>query len=416
MVNHYTVLGVTDFASIGEIRSAYHKLSRKLHPDVNDGDPFFTEKFKEIQGAYELLTNSFKRQRYDTELQAYFDYLKNPYRDTPTDFEPEPEPEPQPPKREDVRRETPQPPIKKEKTTGSAIFTLIILAGIAFAVYKFISKAIAHDDKPVTTSQYADSKKSETVRTNSDTVSSNKSTPDTSPKIIVAPDKSIPKAPSAIISNDNNNNNNDDNYKEINDDYFTVGSTKKKVLKVQGNPSETEDHYTFERWIYPGGSVDFVNGIVKEFSNSRNALKIRLIDESEVSSDETAYFTVGSTKKKVLKVQGNPSETEDHYTFERWIYPGGSVDFVNGIVKEFSNSRNALKIRLIDESEVSSDETAYFTVGSTKKKVLKVQGNPSETEDHYTFERWIYPGGSVDFVNGIVKQFSNPNSKLKVKL
>ena len=46
MDNYYKILGVVNFASLDEIKMAYRKLSKKLHPDVNDGDKFFEEKFK----------------------------------------------------------------------------------------------------------------------------------------------------------------------------------------------------------------------------------------------------------------------------------------------------------------------------------------------------------------------------------
>jgi molecular chaperone DnaJ len=61
----YEVLGVSRSASADEIKSAYRKLARKYHPDVNQGDPSAEEKFKEVSGAYEILSDPEKRQRYD---------------------------------------------------------------------------------------------------------------------------------------------------------------------------------------------------------------------------------------------------------------------------------------------------------------------------------------------------------------
>ena len=61
----YEILGVTRDASSGEIKAAYRRLARELHPDVN-GDPADQERFKEITGAYEILSDPEKRQRYDT--------------------------------------------------------------------------------------------------------------------------------------------------------------------------------------------------------------------------------------------------------------------------------------------------------------------------------------------------------------
>jgi molecular chaperone DnaJ len=60
----YDVLGVTRDASDEDIRRAYRRLARELHPDVN-GDPAAEERFKEIAGAYEILSDPERRARYD---------------------------------------------------------------------------------------------------------------------------------------------------------------------------------------------------------------------------------------------------------------------------------------------------------------------------------------------------------------
>lgn len=62
MADHYQVLGVTREASADEIKKAYRKLARELHPDVN---PDAGEKFKEVTAAYEVLSDPQKRQMYD---------------------------------------------------------------------------------------------------------------------------------------------------------------------------------------------------------------------------------------------------------------------------------------------------------------------------------------------------------------
>ena len=60
----YDVLGVSRDASDEDIRKAYRRLARELHPDVN-GDPAAEERFKEIAGAYEILSDPERRARYD---------------------------------------------------------------------------------------------------------------------------------------------------------------------------------------------------------------------------------------------------------------------------------------------------------------------------------------------------------------
>ena len=63
MKNYYSILGVTPDSSDAEIKSAYRKLARKYHPDVN---PYGTARFKDITEAYETLSDAKKRIQYDT--------------------------------------------------------------------------------------------------------------------------------------------------------------------------------------------------------------------------------------------------------------------------------------------------------------------------------------------------------------
>lgn len=63
--DYYDVLGVSKDASDAEIKSAFRKLAKKYHPDLNKDDPSAAEKFKEAQEAYEVLSDEQKRSQYD---------------------------------------------------------------------------------------------------------------------------------------------------------------------------------------------------------------------------------------------------------------------------------------------------------------------------------------------------------------
>jgi len=65
MIDYYEVLGVEKNASAEDIKKAYKNLALKYHPDRNGGDKDAEDKFKEINEAYQTLSNQDKRNRYD---------------------------------------------------------------------------------------------------------------------------------------------------------------------------------------------------------------------------------------------------------------------------------------------------------------------------------------------------------------
>ncbi len=63
--DYYEILGLPRTATDKDIRKEYRKLARQYHPDVNPGDHSAEEKFKEINEAYQVLSDPEKRRKYD---------------------------------------------------------------------------------------------------------------------------------------------------------------------------------------------------------------------------------------------------------------------------------------------------------------------------------------------------------------
>ena len=68
-LNYYHILGVSASATVREIKLAYKKLAIQYHPDKHQGNTYFEEKFKQVNEAYQVLSNPHKRAAYDLKLQ-----------------------------------------------------------------------------------------------------------------------------------------------------------------------------------------------------------------------------------------------------------------------------------------------------------------------------------------------------------
>jgi curved DNA-binding protein CbpA len=76
MKNYYQILGIQETASKEQVKKAYKQLSLKYHPDKNNGDHFYSELFKNINEANQVLSNDSKRAEYDFLLNDYFHHIR----------------------------------------------------------------------------------------------------------------------------------------------------------------------------------------------------------------------------------------------------------------------------------------------------------------------------------------------------
>jgi len=164
MKNFYQILGLHKDASSAEIKTAFRKLSKKFHPDVNQGDKFFEELFKEIQSAYEVLGDEDNRAAYD---------LRSGYRKTSPNSSnsAQEQPAPQPPPRTEPKSNPKQEPDKTAKATGETtvpkskkgrsvwgIIIFILVGGFFHAVFKNANKTSSNSTvaKASTANEYVD--------------------------------------------------------------------------------------------------------------------------------------------------------------------------------------------------------------------------------------------------------------------
>lgn len=94
MTNYYQFLGISQTASQEEIKSAFKKKAIQYHPDKHAGDVHMEELFKKINSAYQTLSNSYSKSKYDLSLNRpsppppiyryYHHYTKTPFRPPPT--------------------------------------------------------------------------------------------------------------------------------------------------------------------------------------------------------------------------------------------------------------------------------------------------------------------------------------------
>jgi hypothetical protein len=71
MKDFYYILGLSPNCSLDEIKAAYRKLSKKLHPDLNQGDQYFENKCRDVKEAFETLRDPSKRRLYDDHLKNF---------------------------------------------------------------------------------------------------------------------------------------------------------------------------------------------------------------------------------------------------------------------------------------------------------------------------------------------------------
>lgn len=229
MTNCYKVLGVRNFAGAEEIKTAYRKLSKKFHPDLNGGDPFFEERFKEVQNAYELLCDVQRRTIHDRSLEQS---TTTGTFSSPTNHDHKPE---------DQLNEPDS--YLAYFTIGSSLDHVRRLQGTPTSITKF--ELLGQE---IWTYGY-----SRITFKNSRVQQYSNASYNLKVMLLPSPMFSS-KAP-----------------------FFMLGSTKDEVLYQQGTPSSisTFELLNQEVWTYDYSRITFKQGQVHEYSNASHNLRVR---------------------------------------------------------------------------------------------------------------------------------------------
>jgi hypothetical protein len=124
-------------------------------------------------------------------------------------------------------------------------------------------------------------------------------------------------------------------------------------------------------------------------------------------ADESPFFTLGSLKHEVVRVQGKPHRVSG----QTWVYGLSEVDFKEGRVWTYNNFDGSLHVKLTPSAPLPADQPSLpFSIGAHKDDVLLAQGTPSRVETN----KWYYGLSEVTFKDGRVVAYNNFFNTLKV--
>lgn len=377
MINAYKVLGLRNFAARREILIAYRNFSKKYHPDLNQGDKFYEEKFKEIQAAYEVLSDFGQRMELDTFLREQIETDKD-VNESPVSTEP--------PQSEQTQKTKTPPEVTTQSSHSGKRY-------LKTALYTFVTFCVTG----ITIFFLIGYKKS-----GSDFITENKINHTLQNEPI---DKSnTAKNDSAELRNN-----------------FSIYSTKEEVIKIQGEPSDSIKVSALKQeiWYYDMSSVTFEDNRVVEYANIGDNLRISYFNMPCDITPKPA-FSIGSTRLDVIAVQGNPTTTMRIKPLDQeiWHYGESRIAFEKGKVNEYTNSERNLKVYSGNKkAKPGHSSNRLFTIGSTKDEVIHAQGNPTSTTKMNALNKeiWQYGTSQVTFESELVCNFSNTGKNLKVQ-
>jgi hypothetical protein len=200
-----------------------------------------------------------------------------------------------------------------------------------------------------------------------------------------------------------------------------IDGEKKGVTIYTGSLSPGKHRIEVTREGYESVSQEVEIQANKSASLNLPLKKYQKPREKEVYASAN-FFTVGSHKDDVIRLQGTPDGINkyDALGFEDWSYGYSSIkiDIRTGRVIDFQNRDKNLKVKILVGPNITND--SFFTIGSHKDDVIRLQGTPDGINkyDALGFEDWSYGYSSIkiNIRTGRVIDFQNRDKNLKVKI
>ena len=131
--------------------------------------------------------------------------------------------------------------------------------------------------------------------------------------------------------------------------------------------------------------------------------------DAEPHSQQKTFFSLGSTKAEVQRIQGKPAKIFG----QTWVYGLSDVTFREGRVWRYHNFDGGLKVQIVPSGPIASSHPAdSFALGATRDEVLRVQGTPTHVEGN----KWSYGFSEIHFKDGVVIGFNNFFNNLRVAM
>ncbi|MCA4809601.1 DnaJ domain-containing protein [Empedobacter stercoris] len=403
MTNYYKILGVPDFATQDEIKKAFRKLSKKFHPDLNDGDEFFANKFRELKEAYDFLSDDNKRASLDsflrggssdqsTQNNTYQEDIKREKAQEEFRRKQKAEEEELKRKKEEqkqkteikekefkINKEYEKINIHKNRNNTSLInkkLKIFLFLVVLFSLYLIIN--------------HLNNKKKEQIEIEN--------------KIRIEDSIEYVNSPPIYKLELHVDSLYDKRDKENVKPYYSLGSSMQDVINIEGKPQNIRinEDYNIDILYFGSSPVYFIDDSVTGYINSNN-LKIKVTPKSNYSNK--LHFKIGSTIDEVIFIEGQPEgmfySVENGKLVRVLSYGFEYLIFYNNKLYKYSPIFNStLKFLKEGETEIKKYSKDQFKLGWTDKDLYKKFGKPDSDYLQDEYRVLTYKNMKISFSNG----------------